>query len=90
MNDHNPTLEREIAREAALSHIPARAAPKAVETKTFANLTDDAASGIANLLLTMDQAEKAMEQIEAAASAILEKSQPARKLIDAVRASTQK
>ena len=90
MNDHNPTLEREIAREAALSHIPARAVPKAVETKTFANLTDDAAGAIANLMLTMDQADKALDTIAQAAAAILEKEKHARTVVAAVRASTQK
>ena len=89
MND-NPNLERDIAREAAMAHIPARAKPKEPDAKTFANLTDDAAAGIARLLVAMDEGEKALVEIEAAASAMLEKALPARKLIDAVRASTQK
>ena len=85
-------LEREIAREAALSYIPDRkvAAQASADVKTFANHADDAAHGIAALLLSMDQAEKALAQIEAAATAMLDKAQPARKLIDAVRASAQK
>ena len=90
MNDANPNLEREIAREAALSHIPARPAAPAPDNKTFANLADDAAHGIARLLVAMDEGEKALLEIEAAAGAMLEKAAPARKLIDAVRASAQK
>ena len=58
--------------------------------KTFADLADDAAGGIAKLLVAMDAGEKALVEIEAAASAMLEKAMPARKLIDAVRASAQK
>lgn len=89
MND-NPNLERDIAREAAMAHIPSRAKPPEPAAKTFAHLADDAAAGIAALLVAMDTGERALEQIEAAATAMLDKAQPARKLIDAVRASTQK
>ena len=90
MNAENPNLERDIAREAALAHIPSRAKPPEPDAKTFAHLADDAAHGIAALLDAMDEGEKALVEIEAAATAMLAKAQPARKLIDAVRASTQK
>jgi hypothetical protein len=91
-------LEEEIAREAALAYIPARPVAKdrptakeaVAEAKTFAHLADDAAHGIAALLLSMDQAEKALRQIEGAATAMLDKASPARKLIEAVRDSAQK
>jgi hypothetical protein len=93
-------LEEEIAREAALAYIPARPTAKeaarptakeaVAEAKTFANLADDAAHGIAALLLTMDQAGKALDQITQAATAMLEKEKHARKLVEAVRDSAQK
>ncbi|HEV8503655.1 MAG TPA: hypothetical protein VGR63_18940 [Casimicrobiaceae bacterium] len=84
------SLEREIAREAALAYIPPRPGVKEADTKTFANLADDAATGIAALLLSTDQADKALRQIEGAATAMLEKAGLARKLIEAVRDSAQK
>lgn len=58
--------------------------------KTFADLVDETATSITALLLSMDQADKALRQIEATAAAILEKAKPARTLIEAVRASAQK
>lgn len=85
-------LEKEIAREAALSYIPPRPAlaQAAPDAKTFANLADDAAHGIAALLAAMDDADKAIGQITQAANALNEKAALARKLIVAVRDSTQK
>jgi hypothetical protein len=86
-------LEKEIAREASIAYIPPRPTAQAntnAEAKTFANHADDLAHGIAALLLSMDQAEKSLAGIEASASAMLDKAKPARKLIEAVRASTQK
>ncbi len=90
MNDANSNLEREIAREAAIAYIPPRPGAPAPEAKTFANLADDAAKGIAGLLLAMDAGDKALNEIAMAASAMLEKESHARKVIAGVRAATQK
>jgi hypothetical protein len=94
-------LEREIAREAALAYIPDRKRPAGhdghagagedapMATKTFANLADDAALGIAKLLTAMDGADAAIGMITQAANALNEKAALARKLVVALRDSAQ-